>query len=186
MKTASRVGVAVVSYEFTFSPFSGNGVLARSLVKGLLAAGCRIVVVCAQPDDSHASSDHPITVPEVDAAQEASLLVLPVKLAADAGWRRLDARAAHEYFAAGAAKLADRILGEMGEASLAAAIAIDWTGGGACVAMQRASAQLARLPMCYINFRVYSSGLTDTADPPATWFDQKEAYGRKDPNHQAS
>ena len=29
----------VISLEFTHSPFSGNGVLARSLVKGLLARG---------------------------------------------------------------------------------------------------------------------------------------------------
>ena len=41
----------VVSYEFTYSPFSGNGVLARSLVNGLLGCGCRVLVVCARPAD---------------------------------------------------------------------------------------------------------------------------------------
>ena len=35
--------VLVLSYEFTYSPFSGNGVLCRSLVKGLLAQGCKVV-----------------------------------------------------------------------------------------------------------------------------------------------
>ena len=36
--SSSLPPLLVVSYEFTHSPFSGNGVLARSLVIGLLKA----------------------------------------------------------------------------------------------------------------------------------------------------
>ena len=127
----ASASLLVVSYEFTYSPFSGNGVLARSLVKGLLFSGVRVLVVCAAPDEAQESHDQPIAAPEVTAEQEASLLVLPVKLSAAAGWRKLDAGSAHEAFAEGAAGLAERVLSELGSRGPLAAIAIDWTGSNA-------------------------------------------------------
>ena len=41
--------VLIFAYEFTCAPFSGNGVLARSLVKGLLKCGAHVIVLCAKP-----------------------------------------------------------------------------------------------------------------------------------------
>ena len=41
--------VLVLTYEFTYAPFSGNGVLARSLVKGLLGQGATVLVLCCRP-----------------------------------------------------------------------------------------------------------------------------------------
>jgi hypothetical protein len=135
-----------ISYEFTLSPFSGNGVLARSLVKGLLLSGIRVLVVCAEPNSSHAGRDHPITTPELSPVQEARLHVLPVRLSEAAGWRRLDAHAAHEEFAAGGAHLAERVASE----EPLATISIDWTGGGAWAAMRDRWPNATPPPCLYI------------------------------------
>ena len=37
------------THRFTYSPFSGNGILARSMVKALLRLGCRVTVWCCKP-----------------------------------------------------------------------------------------------------------------------------------------
>lgn len=167
------MSILVVSYEFTYSPFSGNGVLARSLVKGLLSCGLRVVVICAKPHEDNAGRDHPICSPEVPPDQEASLLVLPVTITADMGWRRLDARAAHQAFATGAAAMVTRVSAELAVAPTT--VAIDWTGGGAWIVMRDAWPATLPPPRClYINFRVYSSGIAANADPPSTWYDDKE------------
>ena len=187
--------VLVLSYEFTFSPFSGNGVLARSLVKGLLAQGASVVVLCCQPtstgDMSH-SSDLPIQAPEVPTSHAEALCVRPVVLPATAGWKRLDRASAHSLFAEGAAAAAAEVAGGFGPSAV---LAIDWTGGAAWRAMREAwprglpqeSAPIATLPpppppplplpppphMLYINFRVYSSGLAKE-DAEASWYDARE------------
>ena len=44
----ARLRVLLLSYEFTHAPFSGNGVLARSLVKGLLGNECDVLAVCCR------------------------------------------------------------------------------------------------------------------------------------------
>lgn len=188
--------ILVISYEFTYSPFSGNGVLARSLVKGLLACGLRVLVICAKPADEHAGQDNPIAPPDVTAVQDASLMVVPVPLPAAKGWQRLDSRAAHEEFAHGAVAayeaLKDPAITSFTAAEahgpsflhlllhVDAVVAIDWTGGGAWAAMRRAfmpttDAQIPNdLPTVYVNFRVYSSGLPAASEPPPAWYDAKE------------
>lgn len=88
---SARLRVLVLSYEFTFAPFSGNGVLARSLVKGLLAQEATVFVLCCRPGQPTSfSTDVPIQAPEVDAAHAAALDVEAITLSAESGWRRLD------------------------------------------------------------------------------------------------
>jgi hypothetical protein len=55
-KSKKPLHVLLVTYEFTFSPFSGNGILARSLVKSLLEHGCRVTVWCCRPHRHESSS----------------------------------------------------------------------------------------------------------------------------------
>ena len=78
----------VLSYEFTYSPFSGNGVLCRSLVKGLLAQGCKVLVICCRPHAlspaAASGADRHIASPEVSPSQAAALVVRPVELPAGA------------------------------------------------------------------------------------------------------
>ena len=169
--------VVVFSYEFTHSPFSGNGVLARSLVKGLLACGSRVVVVCCKPATEHASRDHHIGTPEVPPPHAAALSLEAVELPSECGWRRLDSHAAWREYAAGAAALAPRVLAELRPT---AALVIDWTGSCAWRAFRDAAwpAGLATTPLTpapapnalYVNFRVYSSGLAGGAEDSACAF----------------
>uniref|UniRef100_A0A7S4EEE7 Glycosyl transferase family 1 domain-containing protein n=1 Tax=Pseudo-nitzschia australis TaxID=44445 RepID=A0A7S4EEE7_9STRA len=43
----------LLTYEFTYSPFSGNGILARSLVKSFLGLGCTVTVWCCRPSQEN-------------------------------------------------------------------------------------------------------------------------------------
>ena len=101
----------------------------------------------------------------------------PVPLPAAKGWRRLDDKAAHEEFATGAAALANRAAAEEFGRAPKATIAIDWTGAAAWFAMSLEWPEwcVGGLPPClYINFRVYSSGISPTAETPPSWYDEKE------------
>jgi len=180
--------VLVLTYEFTFSPFSGNGVLTRSLVKGLLGQEAMVHVVCCKPTadvnaTSTYSSDLPIQAPEVDAVHAAALSVQPVTLAARAGWRRLDRSAAWSAFAESAAGLASTIAREFRPSAV---LAIDWTGGAAWRAMRAVWPVDSTLspppPSLYINFRVYSSGLP-AGDPEAAWYDARELEALRAAQH---
>ena len=174
--------ILVLSYEFTFSPFSGNGVLARSLVKGLLACGHNVVVCCCKPhaESPGISKDNPIV--------SDNLRVEPVELDVADGWRRLDDTSAWQRYTEGVKDLAARGRLSFSSASSAssasstssassapnAVIAIDWTGGAA---WRRIRALLPKTPMLYVNFRVYSSGFSGSeADAArAAWHDARES-----------
>ena len=41
--------VLLITYEFTHAPFSGNGMLSRSLAKSLLSLGASLRVICCRP-----------------------------------------------------------------------------------------------------------------------------------------
>ncbi|CAE8629945.1 unnamed protein product [Polarella glacialis] len=172
--TSDGLRVLVFSYEFTYCPFSGNGVLARSLVKGLLSLGCRVLVVCCRPAPDATSpslcADNPIGEPEVAAEQLGALQLEPIELSAADGWRRLDRQSAWQGFQAGALKLA----GCVQDFGPSVALAIDWTGGLAWQSMLSTWPKTTPHPrLLYINFRVYSSGLT-SVDESRSWYDERE------------
>uniref|UniRef100_A0A7S0QB38 Glycosyl transferase family 1 domain-containing protein n=1 Tax=Coccolithus braarudii TaxID=221442 RepID=A0A7S0QB38_9EUKA len=158
----------LLSYEFTYAPFSGNGMLARSLVKGLINIGCEVTVICCRPvDDVSLASDQHLTEPEIQST--AKMLVWPVQLRVPAVWKRLDRAAAWEQFAAGAAALVPRAT----QLAPDACIAIDWTGGAAWRAMCDTGWGTQPPKLMYMNFRVYSSGMPpDSVD--AYWYEDME------------
>lgn len=167
--------ILVLTYEFTYSPFSGNGVLARSLVKGLLSCGHRVVVCCCKPHPEvpGISADNPI--------DSDRLKVEAVELSASDGWRRLDDTSAWQRYTDGVAKAAvqGRLSFSQGPATFgpssapAAVLAIDWTG---CAAWRRIQSAFPKTRMLYVNFRVYSSGLSSgEAASRAAWHDEREA-----------
>lgn len=167
----------VLSYEFTYSPFSGNGVLARSLVKGLLRHNCRCLVICCRPAKEHATKDNPILSPEVSHDQAACLSVQAIELPAAVGWRRLDRESGWQFFAQGAMGAVSRGCAQKAWSLEPKAICvIDWSGGAAwrAIRSERAFEALHSQPppALYINFRVYSSGLTDAE--AAAWHDARE------------
>lgn len=164
----ARKRVVLVSYEFTYSPFSGNGILARSIVKALLRLGCRVTVWCCKPEVT--SQDHHLAVPEIPLEDQQRLQLIPVQLSAQQGWRQLDEQSAWQKFSLQNLEQRQQLLQEVSSADVLCAI--DWTGAKA----------LKSLPEClrdkrfvYMNFRVYSSGVAQ-ADR-RLWFDTAEREG---------
>ena len=158
--------VLLFTYEFTFSPFSGNGLLSRSLAKALLSLGCSLRVICCRPGDiAGLAEDNHLSAGEVPPA---SIELWPVNLPGAAGWRRLDDSSAWQLYWEGSAAHAARAA----EWQPDVAIAVDWTGAGAWRAIKSVWATDAP-PLCYLNFRVFSSGVL--LPEVAAWFDQKES-----------
>eukprot|EP00439_Symbiodinium_sp_Y106_P001222 s4490_g1.t1 len=161
--------LVLVSYEFTYSPFSGNGILARSIAKALLRLGCQVTVLCCQPCDELQGQNSHLTTEELSESEVHSLTVIPLKLAKSDGWFKLDDHSAWSRF------VFDQI-DEEGQRSLEkslnaadAVVAVDWTRAHACRSLPSCA---SGMPLVYMNFRVYSSGVLD--ERRRQWFDEME------------
>jgi glycosyltransferase involved in cell wall biosynthesis len=157
--------IILATYEFTYSPFSGNGILARSIVKALLQLGCHVTVWCCQPYESQQHDNH-LEVPEICEESRDRLALVPLQLEAKHGWRKLDDESAWEYFVwenlcTPAQQLLRKSLSDAD-----AVCAIDWTGANAVRSL------LHSKPVVYLNFRVYSSGVADASKHQ--WYDDME------------
>ncbi|CAJ1374442.1 unnamed protein product [Effrenium voratum] len=162
-RTAPRLRVLLVSYEFTFGPFSGNGILARSVAKALLRLGCQVTVWCCRP---HAEAkDQHLDFPEIPEEDKERLALVPLQLCEEHGWRKLDDASAWQHFAFASLGPEGRRVLLLAAAAAEVWCAVDWTGAQALrtLPLQR--------PLVYMNFRVYSSGVSATKRP---WFDQME------------
>lgn len=154
--------IVLITYEFTFSPFSGNGILSFSLVKSLLQHGCHVTVWCCRPESS--STKDPLLLLEVSNTHlllETIVTTIPKQL----GWRRLDRGSAWEHFSWDS-------LNESNQGRLKHAIStanvicpIDWTGS---LAWQ--SIGDSKKPVLYLNFRVFGSGMATERE----WYNEME------------
>ena len=86
----------VVSYEFIFSPFSGNGILARSLVNSLLELGHFVLVWCARPTLPSSSQDESL-MQEVFPRHDGRLQIIST-VVEESKWKCLDENSAWEIF----------------------------------------------------------------------------------------
>ena len=177
--------ILVVSLEFTFSPFSGNGLYCRSLVRALLRTDrCSVAVLCAKPHRPPAdrkfghrhssdllSADHHLAQPELSHEQAGRLRLWPVELPPDAPWKRLDEYGPWQEFVDGAARTYANNTAADPNWRPDVVLAVDWHGGLAwrSVAHEMKAATMPKV--CCFNFRVYSSGLCPTK---AEWYDVKE------------
>ena len=162
---AEQMRILLVTYEFTYAPFSGNGMLSRSIAKSLLSLGCSLRVICCRPADMPGlAADNHLDDQEVPVE---SLELWPVDLPESAGWRRLNDKSGWQEYWVGAAMLGPQAV----EWAPEAVIAVDWTGAGAWRGMKAAWTNGGAPPLCYVNFRVYSSGVPPEA---AAWYDEKE------------
>lgn len=137
--------VLFLTLEFADPIFSGNGVWARSLVRGLLRADetLRLTTLCGQPAWAAAAADWP----ERQAAEWGSRLTIhPVLLPS---WGRLDRASSWEAYAQGAAA-ALRSLGP----DFDLVMGLDWHSLVALRALEAAG--LRQLPYAFLNVRVFS------------------------------
>ncbi|KAL7490515.1 hypothetical protein ACHAWT_000089 [Skeletonema menzelii] len=168
--------ILFLSLEFNFSPFSGNGVLCRSLVSGLFELynehndDVEIRVICAKPHPStpNLSSDIPVT--------QKNLIIWPVQLqkSSSSQWKRLDRHGPWKEFATALCCQKDgsnhnndinfRDCIEQFEPT--DVVAVDWHGMLAWQAFCTTATNLGKttrlwrtdqVNVCYYNFRVYSS-----------------------------
>lgn len=163
-----RRRIVLITYEFTYSPFSGNGILSRSIVKSLLALGCQVTVWCCQPHQDHRNNNNNhIETPEVTLEAQTRLTVIPLLLEKQHGWRKLDNESAWHYFQFENLDTASQCTLRSAIAQSDIVCAIDWTGAHAY-----RSATNSDKPLMYMNFRVYSSGVVDSER--ILWFNEME------------
>lgn len=167
--TSSR-RILFLSLEFNFAPFSGNGVLCRSLVQGLLEIdtststsqpdNITIRVVCAKPHPStpHLSSDISVV--------HKNLEIWSVQLDySSSQWKRLDRHSPWKEFATKCGNENDDdngILKRIEQFQPTDVVAVDWHGMLAWQSIVNNNSSIitscdVRPVVCYYNFRVYSS-----------------------------
>ena len=183
--------ILFISLEFNYSPFSGNGVLARSLVSGLIRSNAQshdiqIRVICGRP--------HPLTndlSPDVSLKNSEhknnSLEIWPVELPKGCQWKRLDRYGPWKEFVEecariyGGADYAQRV----NEFKPTEVLVVDWHG---MLAWENISVRLKDMEqahsdrswrpssarVCYYNFRVYSASLWDHQQTTNDITDEKD------------
>lgn len=160
--------IVLLSYEFTFSQFSGNGIYARSIVKSLLALECKVTVWCCRPEASE--GDNHLEPTEISEDSHKRLLVVSTLL--QRGWRRLDDQSGWIEFVFGNLDDAQQAILEASLRQSDIVCAVDWSGAAAYRSLSVLKEKLQIPPMLYLNFRVYSSGVSDPVR--REWFDEME------------
>jgi glycosyltransferase involved in cell wall biosynthesis len=167
--------IVLLTYEFTYSPFSGNGILARSLVKSLLGWGCTVTVWCCRPSSSgddnknknKNSNDNHLTSPEISQDSVRRLTVLS-NIVNGKSWKCLDERSCWKDFIISNLSSTPPIIDEqrniLQHALLQAnnvVCTIDWSGAVAYRSLVSAIMIPDGTFLLYLNFRVYSLGITN-------------------------
>jgi len=151
--------ILILSLELNYSPFSGNGVLSRSIGSSLTRRDdCTVRVICAKP--------HPAT-PDISNDIDMSIIdnvdIWPVELSSQCKWKRLDKEGPWHEFATNVCTFANNVK----DYQPTDVIAVDWHGMLAwraiCDSLSAASSwHSTNVKVCYYNFRVYSN--SDYAD----------------------
>ena len=186
--------IVLLTYEFTYSPFSGNGILARSLVKSLLGWGCTVTVWCCRPSSSNSgdddinnnnnsnnknknknSNDNHLTLPEISQDSVRRLTVLS-NIVNGKSWKCLDEQSCWKDFIISnlSSSSSSPIIDDEQQRNILqhallqannVVCTIDWSGAVAYRSLVSATMiipdQTFRL---YLNFRVYSLGITNNDD----------------------
>jgi glycosyltransferase involved in cell wall biosynthesis len=160
----SSTTVVYITLEYCLADlFSGNGVCARSHVRGLSKLGVTQHVVVGRP---------PHAAPPVPEDKPAHVILHEVPLAV---WRTTDRAADHEAFAEGAARVLELLVRR--GIPTDAVLAVDWTG---CAALDKIKPVAVRecllqtSPLFFLNFRVYSR-MTNISDEDRLFYQQEEA-----------
>lgn len=170
-RPVKRRRILLLSLEFNFAPFSGNGVLARSLGSSLVRRDdCIVRVVCAKPHPSTPgiSQDMCMTIPR---DKEGSLEIWPVELPQHCQWKRLDRSGPWEEYASACGDSCLGFASRVKDFEPTDIICVDWHGSLAWKSICRVISQDDQMMpptdeaswkpcsaiVCYYNFRVYSS-----------------------------
>ena len=100
MRPRPRLRVVVVTLEYDVESFSGNGILACGLARGLVEAGADVFVVAGRPEGCDSATV--VEETEEEEAIEATSLTTRYVDVPRTRWFRLDLDGAHDAFATGA------------------------------------------------------------------------------------
>lgn len=154
--------ILLLSLEYLSPVFSGNGTYARSIVRGLLQQGRRVVVISGRRENAPFSTS--------DDAPGSAIIDVPIPVAK---WGRLDRDCAWSEFASGCAS--DRVVSAVQRfaqegVNISSVMVVDWSAYPAWQALQsslqRASGYGSRqtIRSCYLNFRIFTTS-TDLHKP---------------------
>lgn len=159
----------VVTYEFIFCPFSGNGILAQSLVNSLIELGHFVSVWCTKPN---IRCDDEEVIEEVFPRHDGRLQILTTTVD-NLQWKCLDENSAWETFAYSGSDEATqaglKALCENTSGTSPIPIVIDWHGSHAYRSLSFGN---LLSPPIYMNFRVYAAGIQD--EKRHSWLNQME------------
>lgn len=136
--------VVYITLEYCVADlFSGNGVCARSQVRGLAQLDVSVLVICGRPRSGYGGDKYV----EMGASPKITVQTVPLDV-----WNTTDRDCAHHQFAEGAAVLLSRVDWTRVET----VFGVDWTGMGT---VRYLTPEVRRVmpPIMYLNFRVYVS-----------------------------
>lgn len=158
----SKEVVIYVTLEYCADDlFSGNGVCARSQVRGLSARGVLLHVIAGRPRGAARPRD-------VDTPAGVILHPCPLDI-----WRTTDRKSDFVSFAKQAAHVLSHLITTLSR--LDALMLVDWTGAGAVEFIDSSlrASLFARAPIMYLNFRVYSR-MTNISENDRQFYYQAE------------
>ena len=135
---AWKMRLLVITLEYAYSTFSGNGTYAVATVRLLRAAGHDVRVLCGAP----AAGDN------CAFAAEPSCVAVPL-----ATWGRLDRQSDWQAFASKAGVQGETLLSGWAPDCV---LGVDWTSVAAFEALLQQAGTTPRPPLVYCNWRVFS------------------------------
>eukprot|EP00578_Thalassiosira_sp_NH16_P029027 CAMPEP_0181097632 /NCGR_PEP_ID=MMETSP1071-20121207/11674_1 /TAXON_ID=35127 /ORGANISM="Thalassiosira sp., Strain NH16" /LENGTH=478 /DNA_ID=CAMNT_0023180129 /DNA_START=259 /DNA_END=1691 /DNA_ORIENTATION=- len=171
--TEQQRRILFLSLEFDSAPFSGNGVLARSLVSSLVGKDhdCAVRVICAKPHPSTEGLSKDICMDYL--SEYFDLEIWSVGLPRRCQWKRLDRSGPWEHYS----EFSPDYAAHVKEFEPTDVVAVDWHGMLAWKWIHqhlRRNEMLQKLGnqwmssnvnVCYYNFRVYSSSSWEHEQP---------------------
>ena len=145
-----RLRVVVATLEYDRESFSGNGVLARGLARGLVEAGADVFVVAGRPDGCDAT-----TVEDEDEVEGRTMTRTTTRYVdvPRGRWFRLDIDGAHDAFAVGASE-DEELRAGLRAFDADACVCVDFSGNACADALDDAMRE--GVPRALALFRVFS------------------------------
>ena len=156
--TCDSHNILLIGIEFVEPIFSGNGILTRSIVQGLLDLGYIVSVICAQPSNEGTPDSHSTPCSIASAGNQRQLRIFPVPVPSQM-WKRLDRFSAWKEMAESAPnKLSNHFPDETTELfeKVDYVVCIDWSAVPTYEALLQKFTQLARARLVQYVFRVFS------------------------------
>lgn len=162
MTNNEQVNVLLVGLEFVQPLFSGNGIMAQSVVRGLLHLNYNVTVLCAHPSSNHSSLENNSSKGKIiennhisdrmDDDKRLSVVTVPVPMST---WKKLDRYSCYEHLAKGSVSQMTSNLKSIPKYDYV--FAIDWSSLPTTNVLKDSGIIPTSSILIYLVFRVFSS-----------------------------